>query len=187
MHMNRIRIHIFFLIVILAGGIQAQNPRSVFTDRPVDTAAVYFTPEYFPIKADGSADVSDALQEALNAAKHKESGCGILFVPEGVYKLSKTIYVPAGVRLIGYGAKRPVFVLTKNAPGFREETSETNKGKYLFWFISGNYRPGRPVTDANAGTFYSSLMNADIRIEDGNPNASAIRAHFAQHLSLIHI
>lgn len=187
MHMNRIRIHIFFLIVILAGGIQAQNPRSVFTDRPADTAAVYFTPEYFPIKADGSADVSDALQEALNVAKHKESGCGILFVPEGVYKLSKTIYVPAGVRLIGYGAKRPVFVLTKNAPGFREETSETNKGKYLFWFISGNYRPGRPVTDANAGTFYSSLMNADIRIEDGNPNASAIRAHFAQHCSISNV
>ena len=48
MHMNRIRIHIFFLIVILAGGIQAQNPRSVFTDRPGDSAAVYFTPEYFP-------------------------------------------------------------------------------------------------------------------------------------------
>lgn len=187
MHMNRIRIHIFFLIVILAGGIQAQNPRSVFTDRPMDTAAVYFTPEYFPIKADGSADVSNALQEALNAAKHKESGCGILFVPEGVYKLSKTIYVPAGVRLIGYGAKRPVFVLTKNAPGFREETSETNKGKYLFWFISGNYRPGRPATDANAGTFYSSLMNADIRIEDGNPNASAIRAHFAQHCSISNV
>ena len=187
MHMNRIRIHIFFLIVILAGGIQAQNPRSVFTDRPADTAAVYFTPEYFPIKADGSADVSDALQKALNAAKHKESGCGILFVPEGVYKLSKTIYVPAGVRLIGYGAKRPVFVLTKNAPGFREETSETNKGKYLFWFISGNYRPGRPATDANAGTFYSSLMNADIRIEDGNPNASAIRAHFAQHCSISNV
>ncbi|RGN32043.1 glycosyl hydrolase family 28-related protein [Bacteroides oleiciplenus] len=185
--MNRIRIHILFLIVILAGGIQAQNPRSVFTDRPADTAAVYFTPEYFSIKADGSADVSDALQEALNVAKHKESGCGILFVPEGVYKLSKTIYVPAGVRLIGYGAKRPVFVLTQNAPGFREETSETNKGKYLFWFISGSYRPERPVTDANAGTFYSSLMNADIRIEDGNPNASAIRAHFAQHCSISNV
>ena len=26
MHMNRIRIHIFFLIVILAGGIQAKSP-----------------------------------------------------------------------------------------------------------------------------------------------------------------
>ena len=93
MHMNRIRIHIFFLIVILAGGIQAQNPRSVFTDRPVDSAAVYFTPEYFPIKPDGSTDVSDVLQKALNTAKHKESGCGILFVPEGVYKLSTSHWI----------------------------------------------------------------------------------------------
>ncbi len=187
MHMNRIRIHIFFLIVLLAGGIQAQNPRSVFTDRPVDSAAVYFTPEYFPIKPDGSTDVSDALQEALNTAKHKESGCGILFVPEGVYKLSKTIYIPSGIRLIGYGTKRPVFVLGKNSPGFQEVTHETNKGKYLFWFISGNYRSERPVSDANAGTFYSSLLNADIRIEDGNPNASGIRAHFAQHCSISNV
>lgn len=185
--MNRIRIHIFFLMVILAGGIQAQNPRSVFTDRPVDAAAVYFTSEYFPIKPDGSTDVSDALQEALNTAKHKESGCGILFVPEGVYKLSKTIYIPSGVRLIGYGAKRPVFILARNSPGFQEVTRETNKGKYLFWFISGNYRPERPISDANAGTFYSSIMNADIRIEDGNPNASGIRAHFAQHCSISNV
>lgn len=187
MHMNRIKIHIFFLIAILAGGLQAQNPRSVFTDRPADTAAVYFTPEHFSVRSDGSADVSDALQEALNAAKRKNSGCGILFVPEGVYKLSKTIYIPSGVRLIGYGAKRPVFVLARNSPGFQEATPETRKGKYLFWFISGNYRPGRAVGDANAGTFYSSLMNADIRIEDGNPNATGIRAHFAQHCSLSHV
>ena len=153
----------------------------------MDSAAVYFTPEYFPIKPDGSTDVSDALQEALNTAKHKESGCGILFVPEGVYKLSKTIYIPSGIRLIGYGTKRPVFVLGKNSPGFQEVTHETNKGKYLFWFISGNYRSERPVSDANAGTFYSSLLNADIRIEDGNPNASGIRAHFAQHCSISNV
>ena len=85
MHMNRIRIHIFFLIVILAGGIQAQNPRSVFTDRPVDEAAIYFTPENFKVKADGRMDVSEALQEALNRTKQKENGCGILFIPEGGY------------------------------------------------------------------------------------------------------
>ena len=100
MHMNRIRIHIFFLIVILAGGIQAQNPRSVFTDRPGDSAAVYFTPEYFPIKPDGSTDVSDALQEALNTAKHKESGCGILFVPKEFINLVKRyIYLQGYVSL----------------------------------------------------------------------------------------
>lgn len=70
MHMNRIRIHIFFLIVILAGGIQAQNPRSVFTDRPGDSAAVYFTPNT-SLQTSGSTDVSDALQEALNTANIK--------------------------------------------------------------------------------------------------------------------
>lgn len=30
-------------------------------------------------------------------------------------------------------------------------------------------------------------MNVDIRIEDGNPNASAIRAHFAQHCSISNV
>ena len=43
------------------------------------------------------------------------------------------------------------------------------------------------MSDANAGTFYSSLLNADIRIEDGNPNASGIRAHFAQHCSISNV
>ena len=54
------------LMIILSVGISAQNPRSVFTDRPVDEAAIYFTPENFNVKTDGRMDVSDALQEALN-------------------------------------------------------------------------------------------------------------------------
>ena len=40
---------------------------------------------------------------------------------------------------------------------------------------------------ANARSFYSSMMNVDIRIEGGNPNASAIRAHFAQHCSISNV
>lgn len=185
--MNRIKTLTLLLMIILSVGISAQNPRSVFTDRPVDEAAIYFTPENFNVKTDGRMDVSDALQEALNRTKQKENGCGILFIPEGVYKLSKTIYIPSGVRIIGYGGKRPVFVLAKQAPGFQEVTRETAKGKYLFWFIGGGYRPGGRIGDANAGTFYSSMMNVDIRIEDGNPNASAIRAHFAQHCSISNV
>ncbi len=52
--------------------------------------------------------------------------------PKGVYKLSKTIYIPSGVRIIGYGGKRPVFVLAKQAPGFQEVTRETAKGNTFF-------------------------------------------------------
>ena len=185
--MKRIKTLTFLLMIILSVGVSAQNPRSVFTDRPVDEAAIYFTPENFKVKADGRMDVSEALQEALNRTKQKENGCGILFIPEGVYKLNKTIYIPSGVRIIGYGGKRPVFVLAKQAPGFQEVTRETAKGKYLFWFIGGGYRPGGRIGDANAGTFYSSMMNVDIRIEVGNPNASAIRAHFAQHCSISNV
>ena len=185
--MNRIKTLTLLLMIILSVGISAQNPRSAFTDRPVDEAAIYFTPENFKVKADERMDVSEALQEALNRTKQKENGCGILFIPEGVYKLSKTIYIPSGVRIIGYGGKRPVFVLAKQAPGFQEVTRETAKGKYLFWFIGGGYRPGGRIGDANAGTFYSSMMNVDIRIEGGNPNASAIRAHFAQHCSISNV
>ncbi len=182
--MNLIKTLFLSLTIVLSAKVSAQNPRSVFTARPVDAAAVYFTPENFNFKADRRTDVSNALQEALNKAKQKENSCGILFVPQGVYTLSKTIYIPAGVRIIGYGSKRPLFVLTSKAPSFQEVTRESPKGKYLFWFIGGNYRLKSQVTDANAGTFYSSMINVDIRIEDGNPNASAIRAHFAQHCSI---
>lgn len=185
--MNRIKILIIILTVILPAEASAQNLRSVFTDRPEDGEAVYFTSEQFDLKADGSMDVSDALQKALDITKKKENGCGILFIPEGTYKLSKTIYVPSGVRMIGYGAKRPLFILAGQSPGFQQADRETGKGKYLFWFIGGDYRPGRRIADANAGTFYSSMNNVDIRIEDGNPNASAIRAHFAQHCSISNV
>lgn len=185
--MNTLKIFLYlaaFCWLTNTGKAHAQAPASILTACPQDTAAVYFTPQHFAITADGRTDVSEALQEALNLAHRKENGCGILFVPEGTYKLSKTIYVPACVRIIGYGKKRPEFVLARHSPGFQTVTPETRKGKYLFWFISGGYRPDGRVSDANAGTFYSSLINADIRIEEGNPNASAIRAHFAQHCSI---
>ena len=113
---------------------------------------LYFTPENFKVKTDGRMDVSEALQEALNRTKQKENGCGILFIPEGVYKLSKTIYIPSGVRIIGYGGKRPVFVLAKQAPGFQEVTRETAKGN-TFLVYRRRLPPGGRIGDANAGTF----------------------------------
>ena len=154
---------------------------SVYTQKPADTEAVYFTPENFGIKADGSMDVSDALQKALNRVK-EQYNFGIVFLPEGTYKISKTIHIPNAVRLIGYGSKRPLVFLAKNSPGYQEEVSD-DKGKanYMFWFTGDIVRPGETPRDAGAGTFYSAISNVDLKIEDGNPHAVALRTHFAQH------
>lgn len=158
----------------------------MYTQRPDDSEAFYFTPDNFNVKADGKTDVSDALQGAINKLK-QEKNFGILFIPEGKYLVSKTIYVPKAIRLIGYGAKRPEIILQKNAPGYQEEVS-TDKGKanYMFWFTDAIVEEKSNIRDAGAGTFYSALSNINLRIEDGNPHAVALRTHFAQHSFISH-
>lgn len=91
-------------------------------------------------------DVSDALQAAINQVK-KEKNFGILFIPEGKYKISKTIYIPTAIRLIGYGKNRPEFILAKNSPGFQEEVADDKgKAKYMFWFTGAVVKEGeKPV------------------------------------------
>ena len=161
--------------------LYAVQQNSIYTLKPNDPEAFYFTPENYQIKADGKMDVSDALQAAINQVK-KEKNFGILFIPEGKYKISKTIYVPGSIRLIGYGKKRPEFILAKNSPGFQEEVSiDKGKANYMFWFTSSLVEKGQVPRDANAGTFYSAMSNINLRIEDGNPHAVALRTHYAQH------
>lgn len=147
---------------------------SVYELRPDDASAVYFTPEEFGFVNDGKSDVSDALQRAIDKVK-TEQNFGILFIPEGRYRISRTITIPPAVRIIGYGKKRPEFYLAKNTPGFQDNVN------WMFWFTGGISRDGRTHTDANAGTFYSAISNVNFRIEKGNPAAVAIRSHFAQH------
>ena len=143
---------------------------STYTQRPDDPEAFYFTPENYGFKADGKSDVTDALQEAINQVK-REKNFGILFLPEGNYRISKTIQIPSSIRLIGYGKKRPVIYLGADTPGF--QTTQNYTG--------GLAQEGRKPSDAGAGTFYSAVSNVDFRIDKGNPQAVAIRAHFAQH------
>ncbi len=54
-------------------------------------------------------------------------------------------------------------------------------------FVSDRPPEGRPIRDANPGTFYSAISNIDIEIADGNPAAIGVRSHFAQHSFLAHI
>jgi hypothetical protein len=131
-------------------------------------------------------DVSDALQAAINQVKTEKS-FGILFIPEGKYRISKTIYIPGSIRLIGYGVNRPEIILGKNTPGYQVMDSLSRyPGKYMIYFTGGIITEGSEPRDAGAGTFYSALSNIDFRIEDGNPTAIAIRSHFAQHGFISH-
>ncbi len=159
---------------------------SFYRLKPSDPEAVYFTPDNYKIKADGKTDVTEALQGAINKLK-LEQNFGIIFIPEGTYVISKTIYIPGAIRIIGYGQKRPVFVLKKNTPGYQEPVlSDKGKANYMFWFTSSVVEEGKPVNDAGAGTFYSCLSNIDIVIEEGNPEAVALRTHYAQHSFVSH-
>jgi hypothetical protein len=161
--------------------------QSIFRLRPEDPHAVYFTPENYKITADGETDISDALQEAIRTVKTRDN-FGILFIPEGKYRITKTIYIPTGVRLIGYGKTRPLIILGRNSPGFQTaDPGDKGQGRYMFWFVSSLSDPGQPIHDAGASTFYSAMSNINLRIEDGNPAAIALRTHFAQHSYISHV
>src|SRR5579862_8949945 len=161
--------------------------KSFYTKQLMDSNAVYFTPENFNLKADGSMDVSDVLQQALYDLKTTHN-FGILFLPEGKYLISKTIYIPQGIRMIGYGTNRPLIVLKNNSPGFQQpDSTDKGKAKYMFWFIHRVPKPGEQAGDAGAGTFYSAMSNIDLEIDDGNPYAVALRTHYAQHSFIAHV
>ena len=177
--MKRLILACMAFAIGLAAGAASPKSTSVYTQRPDDPMAVYFTPEEFGFVNDGKSDVSDALQAAINKVK-TEQNFGILFIPEGTYRISRTITIPAAVRVIGYGRNRPVFYLGKNTPGYQGDMN------WMFWFTGGMAREGQTPSDANAGTFYSALSNVDFRIDKGNPAAVCIRSHFAQHSFISH-
>lgn len=185
--MKRVFNSFILLFIVAAGWAATVNSVSVYTQRPADSEAVYFNSDNYQIKADGSIDVTDELQRALNDVKEKYN-FGIVFLPEGKYRISKTIYIPNAVRLIGYGKSRPIVFLAKNSPGYQQEVAiDKGKANYMFWFTGGIVRSGSEPRDAGAGTFYSAISNIDLKIESGNPHAVALRTHFAQHSFVSHV
>ncbi|MBR6813241.1 MAG: SMP-30/gluconolactonase/LRE family protein [Tidjanibacter sp.] len=168
---------LMLLCLMFAIGASAQG-ESAYKQKFADPNAEFFTPENYGIKADGKMDVSDQLQAAINKVK-TDKNFGTLYIPEGKYLISKTIYVPGAVRLIGYGEKRPEIILAKN-------TFVDQEG-WMFWYTGGLVTPERAPGDAGAGTFYSGFSNINLRIEKGNPMAIALRTHYAQHGVLNHV
>jgi hypothetical protein len=180
---RRILLTLLLLIFVGISALEAKDPRSisVYQQKPDDSEALYFTAEEFNIASDGKSDVTAALQKAINQIE-TEKGYGILFIPEGKYLITNTVYVPGSVRLIGYGTTRPEIILAKNSPGYQTIPEKSRyPEKYMIFFTGGLVAEGREPSDAGAGTFYSAISNIDLRIEDGNPFAVAMRTHYAQH------
>ena len=79
---------------------------SYYTLRLDDPRAVYLTAADFPVRGDGLADDTGAIQQAINKVQ-ETTGQGIVFVPQGRYRLTRTINIWPGIRVIGYGAHAP--------------------------------------------------------------------------------
>jgi len=160
---------------------------SVINTRLDDPKAVY-------LNAGGNTDDSAALQAAIDKADSPLNE-GIVFIAEGRYRLTRTIYVWPGVRLFGYGKTRPVFVLPDNTPGFQKGIgvmlsfagARPNTQRRVPFPPLDSVPPNPAIADANSGTFYSAISNIDFEIGDGNPAAIGIRFHAAQHAYLSHM
>ena len=185
------------LLSALFALLASASAQSVYTTRLDDPRAVYLESPAFNVHADATADSSAALQAAIDKSEDKREG--LVFIPSGRYRLDHTVYIWPGVRVIGYGPTRPVFVLPPNTPGF-----QSGMGVMVMFtgfrpgqVISRNFRvpfpppgqvpPNDKIADANPNTFYSALSNIDFDIGDGNPAAVAIRFHVAQHSFLTHM
>src|SRR5437868_13465626 len=103
-------------LLLLASAVTA-SAQSVFTTRPDDPAAVHLAAPEFAVRADGTADDTAAIQSAIDKAGSSFSG-GLVFIPSGRYRLTRTVFLWRAVRLVGYGATRPGFVLGYESPGF---------------------------------------------------------------------
>ncbi|MEI6107020.1 MAG: glycosyl hydrolase family 28-related protein, partial [Opitutae bacterium] len=175
------RLNILLLAAAFLGGTSLSGA-SFYPQRLDDAQAVYVTKDKFPVQGDGVADDTAALQQAIDRVQ-ETTRRGIVFLPEGRYRLTRALFVWSGIRLIGYGPNRPVLVLAPATPGY-----QTGDEKYMVHFVSDRpATPDRPVRDANPGTFYSAMSNIDLEIGDGNPAAVGVRSHYAQHCYLAHM
>lgn len=184
-----------FMAVMLVGtalaspGTSLAAGTSVFPVAPDEPTAVTVR-----APGDGRTDATDALQQAFDSARDR-TGHGIVFLPSGTYRITRTLVVPAGVRVYGIGATRPTILLGRSTPGFQKGVStmivfagddQYNVGKVPVPVPTVVPRD-KVVRDANSSTFYSAMSNVDIEIAEGNPAAAGVRFRLAQHAFLSHM
>ena len=174
-------LHLALLIFLTAPAFG----QSIYTERPPDPLAVVADASA-GLRGDGMADDTVALQSAIDRVA-ETTGAGLVFLPSGRYRISKTLYLWSGIRLIGYGRERPVILLAPNTPGYQSGHGFLGTGRYMLQFASRKPAAGQEIVDANEFTFYSGISNVDFEIGNGNPAAICIRFHVAQHSFLSHM
>ena len=197
--LSRILLALVCIAVVTATNSAALAGTSVFESAPAESRAVTVQG-----KGDGRADDTDAIQRALDKAAELPGG-GMVFLPSGRYRISRTIFVWPAVRLLGTGRTRPVVVLGDNTPGFqkgvgtmivftgarRGDNARGDVGRIELPrvpFPPPSVVPFDPkIWDANPSTFYSAMSNVDMEIGAGNPAATGIRFRIAQHGFLSHM
>ena len=195
------------MAAVLGGAVPAaaasyhdRESHSVFVTAPGDPRAVTVHGV-----GDGHADDGPAIQQALDAASASGGpghAGGIVFLPPGRYRITRTLFLWPGVRLFGVGATRPLIRLADHAAGFqhgianmlifagarRDEPGRAGGSSTPVPFPPPGSLPFDPmIADANPSTFYSGLSNIDFEIGRGNPAAAAIRFHAAQHAFISHV
>ena len=87
---------------VIAGAAMVAAPVSLLAQsasfyrlRLEDKKAVYLTRNDGGLHGDGVADDTDAIQAAINKVQ-ETTGQGIVFVPDGRYRLSKTVFILSG-------------------------------------------------------------------------------------------
>ena len=127
--------------------LAGQSDRSVYPQPPDDPGAYYLSPDAIGVHADGAHDDTTALQGAIARVG---SAPGASAVRAAWYLTPKQhMYVWPVVRLIVFGADRPVFTLGADSPGFQE-----GDDRYLLFFSGGRgTEPGAPPRDGTPGTF----------------------------------
>lgn len=170
-----------------AAAFQISSSVSVYPRKIEDPRAVWVKGV-----ADGVADDTTAIQGAID----RVDGSGIVFLPSGRYRITDTIRVWPGVRVIGCGTTRPMLYLAPRTPRYQDSE------RYMVFFAGRKPRDGESLNldhprgeglnlefngDATPGTFYSAMDNIDLEIADGNPSAVGIRSRYAQHCYLAHM
>src|ERR1035441_2977918 len=154
------------MAMLLHGLACAAFAASSMSAKVDDARAVDLRAAEFGAHGDGKSDDSAALQAAIDKSESNREG--IVFVPAGRYLLTRTVFVWPGVRLFGYGATRPVFVLAANTPGFQQGVGvmvsftglRAGRGGFRVPFPPPDSVPeNSAIADATSGTFYSAMSN----------------------------